>query len=88
MAKNEKITGKIVAIGSGVAAVGAGLYYFLGPKGKQHQKKVKFLATKLAKAEKEIEKEWLGLKEKAKPAIKQVRRTAKKVVKNYRKIKS
>ena len=42
MAKKKSVIsmGKI-AIGAGVAAVGAGAYYFLGPKGKQHQRKAK-----------------------------------------------
>lgn len=90
MANNKKgvVTGKVVAIGSGVAAVGAGLYYFLGPNGKNHQKKVKLLAVKIAKAEKEIEKEWKNLKNKSQPAIKQVKKTAGKVARGYKKIKS
>lgn len=33
--------GNIAAIGAGVAAVGAGAYYFLGQKGKQRQRKAK-----------------------------------------------
>lgn len=90
MANNKKgvVAGKVVAIGSGVAAVGAGLYYFLGPNGKDHQKKVKLLAGKIAKAEKEIEKEWKNLKNKSGPVVKQARKTARKVVKGYKKIKS
>jgi hypothetical protein len=32
-------TGKIVAVSAGVAALGAGAYYFLGPNGDKNQKK-------------------------------------------------
>jgi len=40
--KIKKISaGKVAAIGAGVAVVGAGAYYLLGPKGKEHQKKIK-----------------------------------------------
>lgn len=51
--KNRMSAGKIVAIGAGVAAVGAGAYYFLGPKGKQHREKAKVWMTKM---ETDIEK--------------------------------
>jgi hypothetical protein len=49
--------GKIIAGVAGMAALGAGAYYFLGPKAKTHQKKVKMLVEKMRKeAEKEIKK--------------------------------
>ncbi len=41
--------GAKVAIGAGVAAVGAGAYYFMGPDGKKHQKKAKAFAGKMEK---------------------------------------
>jgi hypothetical protein len=41
--------GKIVAIGTGVAAAGAGAYYLLGPKAKAHQKKASMLMAKMKK---------------------------------------
>ena len=48
--KKGKISvGKVVALGAGVAALGAGAYYFLGPNGKKNQKKVKVLMTKMEK---------------------------------------
>ena len=55
MQKNKKMSvGKKVAMGAGLAAVGAGMYYFFGPGAKVHQKKAKAL---VAKAKKEVEKE-------------------------------
>ena len=51
--KSGLSVGKVAAISTGIAMVGAGTYYFLGPKGKQHQKKVK---TWMLEMEKEIEK--------------------------------
>lgn len=48
--KKSKIsTGKIIAIGAGVAALGAGAYYFLGPNSKKHQQKAKVWMTKMEK---------------------------------------
>ncbi len=41
--------GSMVAVGAGVAALGAGAYYLMGPKGKAHQKKVSALAAKMKK---------------------------------------
>ena len=41
--------GEKVAMGAGLAAVGAGAYYLFGPKSKAHQKKVKMLAEKIKK---------------------------------------
>lgn len=55
MTKKKKgiSAGNITAVGAGVAAVGAGAYYLLGPKGKQHREKTK---TWMVEIEKEIEK--------------------------------
>jgi hypothetical protein len=52
MKKNKKSGmsgGKIVAMGAGVAALGAGTYYLFGPKAKTHQKKAKVLLNKIQK---------------------------------------
>ena len=55
--KGEMSVGKAAVIGAGVAAVGAGAYYLLGPKGKEHQKKLKTLMTEMKKGvEKELKK--------------------------------
>ncbi|MFA5932316.1 MAG: hypothetical protein WC793_02985 [Candidatus Paceibacterota bacterium] len=58
MVKNKKMSvGKKVAIGAGLAAVGAGAFYLLGPNAKAHQKKVSALATKMKKeVTKEVKK--------------------------------
>ena len=45
--KNKISKRKIAAVGAGVAAVGAGAYYLLGPNGKKHQKKVSVLMKKM-----------------------------------------
>lgn len=47
--KKGMSTGKKVAIGAGIAAVGAGAYYLLGPNAKAHQKKALDLAKKMEK---------------------------------------
>ena len=39
--------GKMVALGAGAVALGAGAYYLLGPSAKKHQKKVKALLIKM-----------------------------------------
>ena len=58
MQKNKKMSvGKKVAIGAGLAAVGAGAFYLLGPNAKVHQKKVSALAAKMKKeVTKEVKK--------------------------------
>jgi hypothetical protein len=56
MAKKKKSgmsAGKEMAISAGIAAVSAGAYYFLGPKGKRHQKKTKAWMKEM---ENEVEK--------------------------------
>ncbi|MFH1366132.1 MAG: hypothetical protein ABIG99_01980 [Patescibacteria group bacterium] len=61
MKKNNKMsTGKIAAVGAGLAAAGAGAYYLLGPNAKLHQKKIKTLLTKM---QKEVTKEIKKVKE-------------------------
>lgn len=58
MKKVKKMSmGKKIVLGAGVAALGAGAYYLLGPKGKENQKKALALASRMKKeAEKEIKK--------------------------------
>jgi hypothetical protein len=41
--------GKMVAVGAGIAALGAGAYYLLGPNAKVHQKKASALMGKIKK---------------------------------------
>ena len=58
--KESFIKKHVVAIGSGVAAVGAATYYLFGPKGERHQKELKGwmknmeadISKRLAKTEK------------------------------------
>ncbi|OGZ00676.1 MAG: hypothetical protein A2946_01935 [Candidatus Liptonbacteria bacterium RIFCSPLOWO2_01_FULL_53_13] len=76
--KNRMSVGKMVAIGAGAAALGAGAYYLLGPKGKAHRKKTKALAVKMAKAGKEMEKEWESLNNRVRPAPVQAKKAIKK----------
>ncbi|MEI6316272.1 MAG: hypothetical protein WCO65_00920 [bacterium] len=77
--KNGMSAGKIAAIGAGVAAVSAGAYYFMGPKGKAHQKKA---ATLIKGMEQKLER-------KAKPMIKNADKkfieAVKKIEKNAKK---
>ena len=58
MQKNKKIgVGKKVAVGAGLAVVGAGVYYFFGPNAKAHQRKAKEIVTKIKKeVEREVKK--------------------------------
>lgn len=57
MAKKKNSIGKALAISAGVAAVGAGAYYLLGPKGKKHQKKTEvWMAGMIKEVEKELKK--------------------------------
>ena len=65
----------MVAIGTGVAALGAGAYALLGPNGKKNQQKAKVW---IAKMEKAVEK-------KAMPAMKKATKAAKKTVKKVEK---
>ena len=71
--KNGVSAGKMVAIGAGLAAAGAGAYYMLGPNGKKHQKDAKKLINK-------VEKE---IKTKAQPAIKKAEKEMMKQAKPY-----
>ncbi|MCR4327950.1 MAG: hypothetical protein NUV53_00325 [Patescibacteria group bacterium] len=86
---NKKIskmsTGKKMAIGAGIVAVGAatgGAYYILGPNAKAHQKKV---AALLNKIKKEVEKEAKKAKEISVPLYhKAVDTVSKTYAKHYK----
>lgn len=39
--KQDTVVGKVVALGAGIAALGAASYYFFGPKGKAHRDQLK-----------------------------------------------
>lgn len=55
--KSGMSVGSKVALGAGVAALGAGAFYLLGPNAKAHQKKVSVLANKMKKeVTKEVKK--------------------------------
>jgi hypothetical protein len=63
--KKSKISaGKVIAAGAGIAALGAGAYYFLGPDGKKNQKKAKVWMTKM---EKETAKKMATIKSTTRP---------------------
>jgi hypothetical protein len=51
--KGKTSAGKIMAVGAGVFALGAGAYYFLGPNGKKNQKKAKIWMVKMEKEARE-----------------------------------
>ncbi len=40
---------KMAVVGAGIAAIGAGAYYLMGPNDKAHQKKTAMLMTKIKK---------------------------------------
>ncbi len=62
---NKKMSvGKAVAIGAGVATIGAGAYYLLGSDGKKNQKKAKVWMTKM---EKDVLKKVATLKDASEP---------------------
>lgn len=63
--KKRTSKSKIVAVGAGIAAIGAGAYYFFGPKAKVHQKKASAL---LAKMKTEVIREVKKAKEISVPA--------------------
>lgn len=79
--KKEMSAGKGAVIGAGLAAAGAGAYYLLGPKSKQHQKKAKIWMVKMEKSAKvefkKAKSEW----KKIKPKVDSVVKKAKKIVK-------
>lgn len=53
--KSGFIKKHVVAIGSGVAALGAATYYLFGPKGKKHQKDIKDWMVHMKK---DVSKQW------------------------------
>ncbi|MEI8174402.1 MAG: hypothetical protein WCG28_00445 [bacterium] len=80
MKKNSKMSvGKKVVIGAGLAAVGAGAYYLLGPDAKVHQKKAVAL---LAKMKKEVQSEVKKVKDVSVPLY---HKTVDAVSENYAK---
>lgn len=86
--KNKASVGKMLAVGAGVAALGAGAYYLMGPDGKKNQKKAKAWITKMKKehggdikAISEQFKKNLDIAEKkAKPVLKQAKKSVKKTI--------
>jgi len=64
---------------AGVAAVGTGAYYFLGPDGKKHQKKALAMMTK-------AKNEVVNDIKKAKPVIKRVGKDINKNIKLAKKM--
>ncbi len=65
IAKKSGISvGKVVAIGAGVAALGAGAYYFLGSNGKKNQKKA---AVWMSSMKKEISQKMTTIKNATEP---------------------
>ncbi|MCX6752581.1 MAG: hypothetical protein NTZ87_03760 [Candidatus Nomurabacteria bacterium] len=58
--KKGMSVGKKVAVGAGLAAIGVGAYYLLGPNAKVHQKKAEALFLKMKK---EVESEIKKVKE-------------------------
>ena len=86
--------GKRVMIGAGVAAVGAGAYYLLGPDGKKNQKKAKAWMAKMKKEHageiksfsNQLKSEWKANKKTAKPAIKQAKKSVKKEIRLVKKL--
>ena len=84
---NKKMsTGKKVVIGAGVgaglAALSAGAYYFLGPKGKAHQKKAKALVAKykpeIAKLANKLDSEWKSVSKTVSKNVKKVKKAVRK----------
>ena len=75
---------KVAEISAGVAVIGASAYYLLGPKRKQHRKKVGTLATKIKR---EIEKELKKMKSVTQPfyqdAVDTIVKTYSKKYKDY-----
>ncbi|MES2023178.1 MAG: hypothetical protein V4439_00655 [Patescibacteria group bacterium] len=68
-AKGGMSGGKMLAVSAGVAALGAGAYYLLGPKSKVHQKKASALVSKVKK---DIVSEIKRDIKKARPLVKKV----------------
>ena len=85
MKKTKKMSvGKVAVVGAGVAALGAGAYYLLGPKGKKHQNDAKIW---MAEMKKEVEKKVNKIKKVTKPlyhgAVDVMAKTYSKQYKEY-----
>ena len=82
--KSGMSMGKVVGLGAGVAAIGAGAYYLFGPKGKQHQKKASAWAAEMKR---EVEKEIKKVKSVTEPlyqdTVDVIAKTYSKKYKNY-----
>jgi hypothetical protein len=62
---NKKMSvGKAAALGAGLATLGTGAYYLLGPNGKKNQKKAKVWMTKM---EKDVLKKIVTIKDASEP---------------------
>ena len=68
MKKSKMSGGKVLAVEAGMAALGAGAYYLLGPNAKKHQKKTSALMAKVKKEvetdAKKLKKEWKSISQK------------------------
>jgi uncharacterized protein HemX len=82
--KAKMSTGKKVAIGASIAAVGVAAEYFLGPKGKQNRAKAKAMVAKaekkVASKIKEVESKIKQVKGKVMKAEMAIKKTVKKAV--------
>ena len=77
--KKGMSVGKKMIIGAGVAAIGAGAYYLLGPKSKAHQKKALNLMKKMKN---EVTKEFKKVKNETESVY---HKTIDSVSRNYNK---
>lgn len=89
--KNNKgmSKGKMIAVGAGLAAVGAGAYALLGPSGKKNRAKVRAFAKKMEKQArpqiKKMEKMGRALGKQAIPKIEKIEKKAHKTLKVLKK---
>ena len=84
--KQRMSKGKMMAVGAGIVAVGAGAYALLGPSGKRNQVKVKAFAKKMEKkAMPTIRNMGKIAERKAMPQIKKARQIVKKTVVDLKK---
>jgi uncharacterized protein HemX len=81
MSKNNKNKIRGAAVSAGMAAIGAGAYYLLGPNSKAHQKKAKAL---VAKMKKEAESDFQKVKKVGTPIYHKYSKIVKKTVKKLK----
>ncbi len=79
--KKKISKGKVMTIGAGVAALGAGAYYLLGPNARAHQKKVLAMHKKGFVLATKVKKELLSEYKKAKVFKGELKGLVKKVTK-------